>query len=128
MTTATSLPIIHVFKEYNIGKFKDTKHYELLTVTNGTNQLSEKINVSKDRKCAKSSPVYWLQIRENNKWKKPRLTGLFKTGVNLIFKGDTQKKKNLILFKFSEDAQTLTIYLYSNFYTKDLTQLLPIIK
>ena len=124
MTTATYTPIIHVFKEYNIGKFKDTKHFKIDTVTNGTNQLTDIINISKDRNCAKSSPLYWLQIRENNKWKKPRLTGLFKTDKNLVFKGDTQKRKNLLLFKFSEDAHTLTVYFYSNHYTGNITTLL----
>ncbi len=127
MTTATATPIIHVFKEYNIGKFKSTKHYEIKTVTNGTNQLTDIINISKDRDCAQSMPEYWIQIREDNKWKKPRLTGLFKTSENLIFKGDTEKKKNLLLFRFSKDAETLTIYFYSNFYTKDLRTLLQTI-
>ncbi len=117
MTTAKLEPIVHIFKEYNIGKFKSTRHFELKSVSNGTNQLSNIINISKDRKCAKSSPIYWLQIREDNKWKKPRLTGLFKTKENLIFKGDTQKRKNLVLFKFSEDKETLAIYFYSNFFT-----------
>lgn len=128
MTTATPRPIVHVFKEYNIGKFKTTRHYELETVSNGTNQLTDIINISKDRNCAQSMPEYWVQIRDSNKWKKPRLTGLFKTGVNHIFKGDTQKRKNLVLFKFSDNAETLTIYFYSNFYTKDITTIINTIQ
>ncbi|MEH6769454.1 hypothetical protein [Maribacter arcticus] len=128
MTTATPRPIVHVFKECNIGKFKTTRHYELETVSNGTNQLTDLINISKDRNCAQSMPEYWIQIRDGNKWKKPRLTGLFKTGANLIFKGDTQKRTNLVLFKFSDDAETLTIYFYSNYYTKDITTLLNTIQ
>jgi hypothetical protein len=128
MTNATPKPIVHVFNEYNIGKFKTTRHYELETVSNGSNQLTDIINISKDRNCAQSVPEYWLQIREGNKWKKPRLTGLFKTGANLIFKGETQKRTNLVLFKFSDNAVTLTIYFYSNFYTKDITTLLNTIK
>jgi hypothetical protein len=128
MTTATPKPIVHIFKEYNIGKFKATKHYQLETASNGSNQLTDIINISKDRNCAQSMPEYWLQIREDNKWKKPRLTGLFKTSANLIFKGDTQKRTNLVLFKFSDNAETLTIYYYSNFYTKDITTLLNTIQ
>jgi hypothetical protein len=128
MTTATPKPILHVFKEYNIGKFKATKHYQLETVSNGSNQLTDIINISKDRNCAQSMPEYWIQIRDVNKWKKPRLTGLFKTSTNLIFKGDTQKRTNLVLFKFSDNAETLTIYFYSNFYTKDITTLLNTIQ
>jgi hypothetical protein len=128
MTTATPKPIVHVFKEYNIGKFKATKHYQLETVSNGTNQLTDIINISKDRNCAQSLPEYWIQIRDGNKWKKLRLTGLFKTSANLIFKGDTQKRTNLVLFKFSDNAETLTIYFYSNFYTRDITTLLNTIQ
>lgn len=128
MSTATPKPIVHVFKEYNIGKFKTTKHYRLETVTNGSNQLTDIINISKDRNCAQSMPDYWLQIREGNKWKKPRITGLFKTGVKLTYKGDTKKRKNLVLFKFSDDAESLTIYFYSNFFTKDITTLLNTIQ
>jgi hypothetical protein len=128
MTAATPKPIVHIFKEYNIGKFKTTRHYRLETVLNGINRLTDIINISKDRNCAQSMPEYWVQIRDGNKWKKPRLTGLFKTGVNLIFKGDTQKRTNLVLFKFSDNAETLTIYFYSNFYTKDITTLLNTIQ
>jgi hypothetical protein len=128
MSTATPIPIVHVFKEYNIGKFKTTRHYQLETVSNGSNQLTDIINISKDRNCAKSVPDFWLQIREGNKWKKPRLTGLFKTGVKLTYKGDTKKRKNLVLFKFSDDAESLTIYFYSNFFTKDITTLLNTIQ
>jgi hypothetical protein len=128
MNTATPKPIVHIFKEYNIGKFKTTRHYELENVSNGTNQLTDIINISKDRNCAQSMPEYWVQIREGKRWKKPRLTGLFKAGANLIFKGDTQKRTNLVLFKFSDNAETLTIYFYSNFYTKDITTLLNTIQ
>ena len=84
MNTATPKPIVHIFKEFNIGKFKTTRHFKLNSVSNGTNQLTDIINISEDRNCAKSNPDYWVQIREDNKWKKPRLTGLFKTDVNLI--------------------------------------------
>ena len=128
MTTATPKPIVHVFKEYNIGKFKTTRNYQLETASPGTNQLTDIINVSKDRNCAKSKPEYWIQIRDGNKWRKPCLTGLFKTGANLIFKGDTKKRTNLVLFKFSYDYETLTIYFYSNYYTKDITTLLKTIQ
>jgi len=127
MATATPRPIVHVFKEYNIGKYKSTRHYELQKVTDGTNQLTDIINVSKDRNCAKSSPIYWLQIREGNKWKTPRLTGLFKTSANLVFIGDTEKRTNLVLFKFTDKAETLAIYFYSNYYTKNIKALLQII-
>ena len=127
MTTAEPMPIIHIFKEYNIGKFLTTKHYKIETVTNGTNQFSDIINISKDRKCAKSSPTYWIQIHDGKKWIKPRLTGLFKTCYPSIYKGDKDHKKHLIIFKFSRDASTLTVDYYKDYYTNDLSNVLPTI-
>ncbi|WP_431159092.1 hypothetical protein [Winogradskyella poriferorum] len=121
MSTATPQPILHVFKEYNIGKFKTTRHYKIESVTNGVNQLTDIINISKDRKCAQSMPAYWLQIREGKKWKKPRLTGLFNTIKYNVFKGDIDKKRHLVLFQFSDKANTLTIYYFQNYYTTNLS-------
>ena len=127
MTTATINPIVHVFSEINEGKYASVKHYEFIQVKNGTNQLSELLNISKNRNCAQSIPIYWLKIRNGKKWSKC-LTGLFSTTEKNIYKGDTDKKKNLVLFKFSDNAKTLTVYLYPNYYTKDLSDLLPAIK
>jgi hypothetical protein len=121
---ATVKPITHVFSEINEGKFKGVRHYELIEVKNGTTQLSELINISKDRNCAQSMPDYWLKIRNGEKWSNC-ITGLFKTGFKNIFKGDTEKKKNLIIFKFTENAKTLTAYYFDNYYTTDLSKVLP---
>lgn len=123
---ATITPITHVFSEINEGKYASVKHYELQSVSNGTNQLSELLNISKNRNCAQSMPIYWLKIRNGKKWSKC-ITGLFSTTEKNIYKGDTEKKKNLVLFKFSDNAKTLTVYFYSSFYTKDLRNLLPTI-
>jgi hypothetical protein len=131
MSTATPKPIIHVFKEYNIGKFKTTKHYKLETVKNGTNQLTDIINISKDRNCAQSMPDYWLQIREGKKWKIPRLTGLFKTRYSYIYSGDIKingVKTHTLLFKFSNNADTLVIKYFENYYTKDINTIQHFIK
>ena len=89
-------PIIHVFKEFNEGKFKGVKHYELITVYNGSTQLSDKINVSKNREFAKSNPDYWIKTKEGNRWSKTNLTGLFKTTINYSYHGDSDFKKNLL--------------------------------
>lgn len=124
---ATITPITHVFSEINEGKYASVKHYELQNVYNGTTQLTELINISKNRNCAQSMPIYWLKIRNGKKWSNC-ITGLFSTTEKNIYKGDTYKKKNLVLFKFSDNANTLTVYFYSDFYTKDLSDLLPTIK
>jgi len=123
----TPKPIIHIYKEINKGKYKDTKHFELVEVKNGTSQLSELINISKDRKFANSSPDYWLKTRQGNKWSEKALTGLFRTNVRFVYKGDENHRQHIILFKFSDDAQTLTIYYFKNYFTGDLSKVLPFI-
>ena len=127
MATQTPKPVIHVFKEMNVGKYKTTKHYKLLEVKNGTTLLSNQVNISKNQNCALSMPDYWLKIKQGKKWS-GCLTGLFKTGVNLIYKGDINHKKHLVIFKFSSDASTLTILYFVNYYTKDLSRILPFSK
>jgi hypothetical protein len=124
---AMNKPITHVFSEINEGKYKGVKHYELIEVNNGTTQLTELINISKDRNCAQSMPDYWLRIRNGKKWSNC-ITGLFRTGFKNIFKGDTEKKKNLIVFKFTDNAKTLTVYFFKNYYTNDLSTVLTPIK
>ena len=124
---ATITPITHVFSEINEGKHKTVKHYELIQVKNGSTKLTNLINVSTNQNCAQSTPIYWLKERGAKKWNRNYTTGLFKTCAKFIFKGDTDKKKNLVLFKFSDNAKTLTVYYYSDFYTKDLSDLLPTI-
>jgi len=71
-------------------------------------------------------PDYWLKIKNGNKWSNC-ITGLFKTGVSNIYKGDKDRKKNLIVFKFSDNAKTLTAFFFKNYYTKDLSKVLSII-
>jgi hypothetical protein len=127
MATQTPQPVIHIYKEINVGKFKGVKHYELIEC-NYRSILSNLINISKDRNCAQSKPVYWLKERNGEKWQKYCTTGLFKTGKTNIFKGDVDKKKHLLLFKFSNKASTLTAMYFENYYTKDLTNLLPLFK
>ena len=121
-------PVIHVYKEVNKGKYKSTKHFELEEVKNGTSQLSEMINISKNRNFALSMPDYWLKIRQGNKWSKKALTGLFKTNKRFVYKGDQNLRQHLILFKFSDDAETLTVYYFKNYFTGDLSKVLPFIK
>jgi hypothetical protein len=118
MKTATN-PVIQIYKEINVGKHTTVSHYELIE-TNFKPLLSKLLHISNDRKCAKSSPVYWLRERRGNKWS-PCLTGLFKTDSINIYKGDLEKKKHLIIFKFSEDNSLLTLYIFKNFYTRNLS-------
>lgn len=118
MATQIPHPVIHIFKEINTGKYKSVKHYELIE-SNYEPILSSLINISKDRNCAQSMPDYWLKLKNGKKWTKC-ITGLFKTVKRNIFKGDADIKKHLLLFKFSDHAETLTIFYFENYYTNDL--------
>lgn len=122
MATQTPQPVTHVYKEVNKGKYKSVKHYELQQC-NATPIFSTQINISVNQNCAQSMPDYWLRIREGNKWTK-YITGLFKTPKKGIYKGDTQKKTNLVIFKFSDNGSLLTIDFYGNFYTTDLNKVI----
>jgi hypothetical protein len=87
------------------------------------NSAHYQINISKDRQCASSNPSYWLKIREENKWSK-NITGLFLTKEKNLFRGDHNKRKSLMLFRFSDNAETLTIFFFKDFFTGDLNQVL----
>ncbi len=116
-------PVIMEFFEISKGKYKEVRHYELIATKNGNPVLSEKVNISKDRKFSKSKASYWLKIREDNKWSKC-LTGLFPTPKGMVYYGDTMNKTNLLLFKFSEMGHRLTVYFFPRFYTRDITGLI----
>jgi hypothetical protein len=120
MATHIPNPVIHLFKEVNEGKYKSVRHYDLVSVRNGKTQLSEKVNLSKDRKFAQSMPDYWLKKKEGKTWSKC-ITGLFRTNRNNVFKGDSERKKNLIVIKFSNDAKEVYIYFFKDFYTRNLS-------
>ena len=115
-------PITYIFKEINIGKYVSVKHYELETFNGTTNRLSNLLNISVNRNCAQSTPNYWLKKRDGKKWS-GCLTGLFKTSSKNIFRGDLDNKKHLLLFKFSDDTETLTVYYFENYFTRDLSNL-----
>lgn len=122
MATQIPQPITHVYKEINEGKYRSVKHYELIKASSKDTLLSELLNISDDRKCAKSSPKYWLQIHDGKKWVKPRLTGLFETKDNNTYKGDIYKRTHLLVFRFFEDKSTLMVYLFRNYFTSDLSK------
>lgn len=123
MATQRPQPIVHIFKEINKGKYRSVKHYELEKTKNGYSQLSETINISKNRNFALSMPLYWLKIRQGKKWSN-WITGLFKTDTENVYKGDINKKEHLLIFKFSNDNDTLTIHYYKNYFVNDVSILL----
>lgn len=121
-------PTIHVYKEINEGKFKTTKHYEVVEVKNGTPKLSNLINIVVDRGFAKSAPNFWLKIRNGKRWE--NFTGLFKTttpGVYHADKGINNRKEDLILVKLSNYEKDMTVYYFKNYYTSNLSEVLRFI-
>lgn len=121
-------PTIHVYTEINEGKFKTTKHYEIVEVENGTKKLSDLINISADRGFAKSAPNFWLKIRVGKRW--VNFTGLFKTstaGIYYADKGSNNRKEDLIIVKFLDNEKTVIIYYFKNYYTANLDTVLRFI-
>lgn len=123
MSLYTPKPTVHIFKEINQGKFKCTKHYNLVEVRNGKSLVSSMVNISKNRNFAKSCPEYWLKIRDNNKWSK-NITGLFKTKSKLTYHGDINFKQDLIIFRFSSGGTHLVIFYFKNYYTKNINDVI----
>lgn len=115
MRTATHQPTVLIFKEFNIGKSKTVRYYEIENGNISNTPLTKNLRLSNNRQFAKSNPKFWLSVRSPKKWVTPNLTGLFPTSTNNLFFGDTNFKENLILFKFSE-SHTLKIVFYKGYY------------
>jgi len=123
MATKNPKPIVHTFTILNSGEFKSVKHYSLKSIDGGKNQISNRINVQKDRKFAKSMPDYWLKKRLEKKWSAP-ITGLFQTKHKNIYHGDCNFKKHLLLVHITDDQDKITIFFYKGFFTLDRDNLI----
>lgn len=119
MAVFNQTPITHHYVEVDSGKSKGVRYYELIKVEGGIPQLTPKIQISKDRQCARSKPHYWLKIRLATKWSRT-ITGLFKTAINaLTFFGDIDNKRHLVIFEFAKDASSLKIHYHKDYYPFD---------
>lgn len=121
-------PTTHIYREINEGKFKTTKHYELVEVESGNQILSNLINVVVDRGFAKSAPHFWLKIRCGKRWE--NFTGLFKTstpGIYFADKGHNNRKEDLLIVKLSNYERDMTVYYFRNYYTANLSAVLRLI-
>ena len=132
MTVATiqkaPTPIMHIYKEIKIGKFETVRHYELENIENGTTQLSTNIKISINRHFNNSKVDYLVHQRNPNKWDSRSTTGLFSFGNDEIYYyGDIHKnkvKKHILVFKYSDDKQTLIIYYFKDYYTPKIDLLI----
>ncbi len=126
MATHTPKPIVYIFNEINIGKYTETKHYKISKPYQCDRTITELLNISKNRFYAKANPVYWVKTKKDNKWQTPCLTGLFKTKQCNTLIGDisiNNIKTHTLLFVFSNNAKTLTAYLFKNYYTRNVADL-----
>jgi len=112
-----NLPIVHKYKEINVGKYKSVLHFELVDV-DGKQFLTNFLNISQDRQFAKSRPNYWVKTHNGKKWSNP-ITGLFKTRAegNVYF-GDLERKKHLIVVSLenTKNSTEMVVYVYQNWY------------
>ena len=122
---ATQIPkhLKCVFTEINAGKYRTVRHYEPKEGITNNGLFSDLINVSNNRAFAKSNPEFWVKCKKGKKWDYP-LTGLFKTEIDNVFKGDLYHKAHLLIMHFSSDYTTVTAYLFPDFYTRNLEPLL----
>ena len=121
-------PIIHVYQEINVGKYATVKHFKFLKAKGGAHQLSKRLNISKNREFAQSSPLFWVKESNGNNWEKKSLTGLFKTGLNGLLRGDVDNKKHLVVFKFNDEVNQLVVYYFKNEFSYDIDLFLLKIK
>tara|TARA_R110000796_G_scaffold23036_1_gene66193 strand:+ start:1877 stop:2272 length:396 start_codon:yes stop_codon:yes gene_type:complete len=116
-----------IYTEINIGKFKTTRHYDLIQPNETA--PTELINIVTDRQFAKSLPNYWLSYRESNKWK--RITGLFKVDGTKYHKGDKGRnnvKEHLILVYIDKETRTVILYTFIGYYSSDPTRAIQLIE
>lgn len=118
------IPVTHIFKEFNEGKYRTVKHYELKEVINGQPLLEPIVQLANNRAFAKSKPIYWFTHKKQNKWVTPRLTGLFITDKHNVFNGDINNKTNLLLFFIDDINNTLKVDYYKDYFTYKITPLL----
>jgi hypothetical protein len=110
-------PTIYKYNEINIGKYKSVRHFELVDV-DGSQILTNLLNISQDRQFAKSHPDFWLKTHNGKKWSNP-ITGLFKTRVDgNVYFGDLEHKKHLILVSLGDTMKSskIVVYVYQNWY------------
>lgn len=128
--------IRHTYEVINPNRYKEVKHYNLTNTKPYKPILSLKINISKDRNFSNARNVaYWLKERskDDKKWLIPT-TGLKRTSNPFIFYGDIStnsngkhKRKSLLIFQFSNNAERLIIDVYPNYYPHE-TEILNIVQ
>jgi hypothetical protein len=121
-------PTIYVYKEINEDKCKTAKHYQIINVENGTQKLTDLINIVVDRGFTKSAPNFWLKIRNGKRCE--NFTGPFKTKIPSLYhadKGNKNRKEDLLIVKLSNHERDMKIYYFNDYYIANLSRVLELI-
>jgi hypothetical protein len=95
--------------------------YSIVEVRGKGNLLTDALRIEKFNNKSNASNIdYYLRLRTATSWEKSeKVTGLRPTKKGLFY-GDrlnkTTQKRTLLVFKFSNDSQTLFIDVYRDFY------------
>ena len=120
---AAKKPITYVFKEISKGKNKNIRYYKFLSYNGSANNLGGELSIHKNERWLQSASGYTLKIKEANNLKGCSID-MIKTSTKYIFKGHLNKKKHLLLFRFSTNADIITVYYYENYFTINLASLI----
>lgn len=101
-------------------KFGEVWHYNLLHCSSNTPELTPRLNISLNRNFAKSKPIYWIRERLGNKWTQTCTTGLFKTIYPNVYRGDLNRKKDLVIASQNIDSKTIRIFVFPDYFSYDL--------
>jgi len=108
-----SYKVCKALKSYTVYQLAETQENTVLT---------EKIRIEKFRFFSNGSGFDdYLRLRNTNNWKTcEQVTGLFKTEYPGLFFGDRihSGTKNLLIFQFSKDFESLTIDYFKGYYPK----------
>ncbi len=117
---------------YKVDKaLKTYTVYQLISVENGTTQLTEKLRIENYRGYSEATGIKdYLRLRDTGSWSScEKVTGLRPYGKSEVFHGNRMKgKKSLLIFQFSIDRQTLIIDVFRAFYPFNKGILLQILK
>lgn len=119
MASILAKPIVLLYKEVDTGKAVTVRYYELTNGAIEQTPFTELIKISKDRGYNKSKATHWLHFRHGKKWSNV-ISGLFKTSKVMMYRGDYDKKKNLIVLHFSNDWKALRVFYFTDFYKNDI--------
>lgn len=120
----------HIYEVLKVLKSYTT--YQLKDVQNGAKQLTDLLRIEDYRGYSRGSGFNeYLRLRTSSNWQKgEQVTGLKFTKIKNIYFGDRihNGKKNLLLFRFENNRQRLTIDYFPAFYPASKKTIIELIK